>query len=121
MLVVDDEPDSRLILLKVLEGAGAVVVVAGTVREAIDALPAASPEVLLSDLGMPDQDGFDLIRQVRDLGHDANKLPAVALTAFAQKNHADAAMMAGFQVHMPKPADPHALIAIIASLTGRGR
>jgi CheY-like chemotaxis protein len=121
VLVVDDDPDSRQILLRVLERAGAVVVAASSVREAIGALPAVRPEVLVSDLGMPDQDGFDLIRQVRALGYDANKLPAVALTAFAQSNHSDAALQAGFQMHVPKPADPHVLIAIIARVTGRGR
>jgi CheY-like chemotaxis protein len=68
---------------------------------------------------MPGQDGFDLIRQVRDEGHDARHLPAVALTAFVQKNDAHLALLAGFQVHVSKPVDPHNLTSVIASLTGR--
>jgi CheY-like chemotaxis protein len=68
---------------------------------------------------MPDQDGFDLIRQVRNQGHDATELPAVALTAFVQKDDARLALLAGFQVHVPKPVDPHDLTSVIASVVGR--
>ena len=69
---------------------------------------------------MPDQDGFDLIRQVREDRHDAGDLPAVALTAFVQKDDA-LALSAGFQAHVPKPVDPHELISVIARLAGRSR
>ena len=82
-------------------------------------LPTARPDVLVSDLGMPDQDGFDLIRQLRDDGHDAKDLPAVALTAFVQKDNAHLALLAGFQVHLPKPVDPFDLTSVIARLAGR--
>ena len=75
--------------------------------------------MLVSDLGMPEQDGFDLIRQVRDAGHDARDLPAVALTAFVHKDDARSALLAGFQVHVPKPVDPHDLTSVIAQLAGR--
>lgn len=119
VLVVDDEADARRILVMVLEQVGAIVIAAGSVREAIEALPEAHPDVLVSDLGMPDQDGFDLIRQVRGRGHDARDLPAVALTAFVQKDDARLALLAGFQVHVPKPVDPHDLTSVIASLVGR--
>ena len=119
VLIVDDEADARRVLAIVLERAGAVVITAGSVAAAIDALAKARPDVLVSDLGMPDQDGFDLIRHVRQDGHDAKDLPAVALTAFVQKDHAQLAMSAGFQVHLPKPVDPHDLISVIARLTGR--
>jgi signal transduction histidine kinase/ActR/RegA family two-component response regulator len=121
VLVVDDEADSRGILVLVLEQVGAIVTAAGSVPEAIEALSTARYDVLVSDLGMPDQDGFDLIRQVRDDGHDAGDLPAVALTAFVQKDDAHLALLAGFQVHVPKPVDPHELISVIARLTGRSR
>ena len=121
VLVVDDEADARRLLVLVLEQVGAIVTVAGNVREAIDALPKARPDVLVSDLGMPDQDGFDLIRQVRDDGYDARDLPAVALTAFVQKDDAHSALLAGFQVHVPKPVDPHDLTSVIARLAGRRR
>ena len=119
VLVVDDEADARRVLVLVLEQVGAIVTAAGSVREAIEALPKARPDVLVSDLGMPGQDGFDLIRQVRDEGHDARDLPAVALTAFVQKDEAHLALLAGFQVHVPKPVDPHDLTSVIARLAGR--
>jgi signal transduction histidine kinase len=119
VLVVDDEADARRVLVLVLEQVGAIVTATGSVREAIEALPKARPNVLVSDLGMPDQDGFDLIRQVRDAGHDAKDLPAVALTAFVQKDDAHLALLAGFQVHVPKPVDAHDLTSVIAKLAGR--
>ena len=119
VLVVDDEADSRQVLVMVLERVGAIVTAASGVLEAIEALPKARPDVLVSDLGMPDQDGFDLIRQLRASGHDATELPAVALTAFAQNDDAHLALSAGFQVHLPKPVDPHELTSVIARLAGR--
>lgn len=123
VLVVDDEADARRLLEKVLEGAGAIVTTAASVAEALDALakqPATGKaDVLVSDLGMPDQDGNDLIREVRRRGLHAKDLPAVALTAFVHKDDAREAVLAGFQVHIPKPVDPHDLTAIIASLAGR--
>ena len=94
----------------VLELVGAVVTTADSARAAIEALPKARPDVLVSDLGMPHEDGFDLIRQLRDNGYDARDLPAVALTAFFQKDDAHLALLAGFQVHLPKPVDPHELL-----------
>ena len=119
VLVVDDEADARGVLVMVLEKAGAIVTAVGSVREALEALAGTAPDVLVSDLGMPDQDGFDLIRQVRDHGYDARDLPAVALTAFVQKDDARLALLAGFQVHVPKPVDPHDLTSVVASLAGR--
>jgi len=119
VLIVDDEPDARRLLVKVLEEAGAIVTAAGSAAEALETLPKASPDVLVSDLGMPVQDGFDLIRQLRDTGQDATDLPAVALTAFVQKDDAHLALLAGFQVHLPKPVDPHDLTSVIARLAKR--
>jgi signal transduction histidine kinase len=119
VLVVDDEADARRVLVMVLEQVGAIVTAASSVREAVEVLPEARPDVLVSDLGMPDQDGFDLIRHLRDHGHDATALPAVALTAFVQKDDARLALLAGFQVHVPKPVDPHVLTSVIARLLGR--
>ena len=119
VLIVDDEADARRVMAMVLEQAGAVVTEAGSVREAIEAVSQARPDVLVSDLGMPDQDGFDLIRQVRSSGHDATKLPAVALTAFVQKDNARLALLAGFQVHLRKPVEPHELTSVIAAVVRR--
>jgi CheY-like chemotaxis protein len=119
VLVVDDEPDARRVLALVLERVGAVVATADSARAAIDALPSAHPDVLISDLGMPEQDGLDLIRQLRSGGHSATDLPAIALTAFVQKDDAQSALSAGFQVHLPKPVDPQELTSVIARLARR--
>ncbi len=119
VLVVDDEPDVRRLLLKVLGGAGAIVTAAASVTEALDALPTTNPQILVSDIAMPTHDGYDLIRQVRSQGLTAKDLPAIALTAFAHKDDRRRTLLAGFQVHVPKPVDPHDLTALIASLAGR--
>jgi PAS domain S-box-containing protein len=119
VLVVDDEADARRLLFKVLAEAGASVTTVASVTEARQALAQAHTHVLLSDIAMPGQDGYDLIRQVRRAGHSPKELPAVALTAFAHKDDRLRALLAGFQVHVAKPIDPHELIAVIASLTGR--
>jgi signal transduction histidine kinase/ActR/RegA family two-component response regulator len=119
VLVVDDEADARRVLALVLERAGAVVATADSARAAIEVLPSARPDVLISDLGMPDRDGLDLIRQLRGGGHSATELPAVALTAFVQKDDAHLALSAGFQVHLPKPVDPHELTSVVARLARR--
>ena len=119
VLVVDDEPDARRMLLGLLEGIGANVTVAGSTQDALTALEAAEFDVLLSDLGMPDEDGYDLIREVRRRGHDAEMLPAIALTGFARHDDERDAVSAGFQRHISKPVNVHGLTAIIASLAGR--
>jgi CheY-like chemotaxis protein len=119
VLVVDDEADARRLLAKVLANAGAIVTTAASADEAMAAMARTHPEVLVSDLGLPDVDGFDLIRRVRASGHRARDLPAVALTAFVHKEDQRQALLAGFQVHVPKPVDSHDLTAVIASLAGR--
>ncbi|HZK82908.1 MAG TPA: response regulator, partial [Humisphaera sp.] len=106
-------------LMKVLQDAGAIVTAVGSAAKAMEALVTARPEVLVSDLGMPDEDGFDLIRTVRARGYHPKDLPAVALTAFVDKNDQRKTLLAGFQVHVPKPVDPHDLLAVVASLAGR--
>jgi CheY-like chemotaxis protein len=103
----------------VLESAGAKVITAASAAAALEAISQSQPEVLVSDLGMPEQDGYDLIREVRRRGHHPRDLPAVALTAFVQKDDAIKTALSGFQIHVPKPVDPHDLTAIIASLVGR--
>jgi PAS domain S-box-containing protein len=121
VMVVDDEADARRVVAKVLTDAGALVTAVGSVAEALHAIEVVKPQVLVSDIAMPDEDGYDLIRQVRALGasYTAQQLPAVALTAFAAKGYARSALLAGFQVHLPKPVDPLDLIATVASLAGR--
>jgi signal transduction histidine kinase/CheY-like chemotaxis protein len=125
VLVVDDEADARRMLTLILEGVGAQVTTAASVAEALAALSEATqkgqrPDVLVSDIGMPEQNGYDLIREVRRRGHHADKLPAIALTAFATKDAAHEAALAGFQVHVPKPVKIGDLTAMVASLAGRG-
>lgn len=119
VMVVDDEPDALRMLVKVLGKVGAVVTAAPSATQAIAELPNARPEVLVGDIGMPDMDGFDMIRKMRALGHHPRDLPAVALTAFVQKEDQRKVLLAGFQVHVPKPVNPHDLICVIASLAGR--
>jgi CheY-like chemotaxis protein len=119
ILVVDDEADALRLVGKVLADAGANITMAGSVRGAMAAVEKEPPHVMISDLGMPDEDGFDLIRWVRDAGYTAEHLPAVALTAFANKGLERSALLGGFQVHVPKPVDPDDLITVIASLTVR--
>jgi CheY-like chemotaxis protein len=120
VLVVDDEADARRLLAKVLQQAGATVMQAASADEALEILARVHHDVLVSDIGMPAQDGLDLIRQVRARGHDANDLPAVALTAYAQKDDERQSLQAGFQVHVSKPVDPHDLLSVISRITGRG-
>jgi signal transduction histidine kinase/ActR/RegA family two-component response regulator len=119
ILVVDDNADARRLVGKVLSEVGARITVAGSAREAMKALRKERPQVLVSDLGLPDEDGFDLIRQVRDAGHTPQQLPAIALTAFAHRSHAHRALSRGFQVHVSKPVDSGELIAVVARLAGR--
>jgi CheY-like chemotaxis protein len=118
-MVVDDQADGRRLIGKVLAEIGASIIAAGSVQEAMAALEIDPPHVLVSDLGMPDSDGFDLIRRVRDAGYTADQLPAVALTAFANKELADRALLSGFQMHIRKPVDADDLITAVASLAGR--
>lgn len=124
LLVVDDEADARQMLVKVLEGVGARVITAASAAEAIDALSTTVEnnerlDVLISDVGMPDQDGYDLIRKVRQRGDKAKDLPAVALTAFARKVDERQATSAGFQMHLAKPVNISDLTLAIARLAGR--
>lgn len=118
VLVVDDEADARRLVAKVLTQSGATVAAAAGAEEALHLLAGFRPDVLVSDIGMPDMDGFDLIKKVRSLDHAGRKLPAVALTAFAHNEDQRRVLLAGFQVHVAKPVDPHDLLAVVASLAG---
>ncbi len=121
ILLVDDEADSRGFLSALLQRQGATVCVAGSTVEAIDAFMAGRPDVLVSDIAMPGQDGYDLIRQVRDLPpHDGGRTPAVALTAYVRDEDADAALTAGYQRHIRKPVVVSELIGAVAALAAAG-
>jgi CheY-like chemotaxis protein len=119
VLVVDDERDAREMVRRVLTSAGAEVVAAGSAPEALDAVERFHPHVLVSDIGMPEQDGYELIRRVRMLGDGLGNIKAVALTAFARLEDRTRAMLAGFQLHIAKPVEPSELIVTVASLAGR--
>ncbi|RKH68756.1 response regulator [Corallococcus llansteffanensis] len=120
VLVVDDEPDARELLTVVLESRGAQVFTAASAREGLEKLRLFRPQVVLSDIGMPGEDGYSLIRRLRALPPDqGGQTPAIALTAFARMEDRTRALLAGFQMHVPKPIEPAELIIVLASLTGR--
>jgi PAS domain S-box-containing protein len=120
VLVVDDETDARELVQSVLESCHARVTVAKNASEAYEALLRERPEVLISDIGMPDEDGYSLIRRVRALPkEEGGRIPAVALTAYAQISDRTRALIEGFNNHVSKPAEPEELIAVVAALAGR--
>jgi signal transduction histidine kinase/ActR/RegA family two-component response regulator len=120
ILVVDDEPDARELVERVLSECGASVTAVSCAIDALAALKAQEFDVLVADIGMPDIDGYDLVREVRKLdAARARKLPAIALTAFARSEDRTRALKAGFQVHVAKPVEPSELVATVASLCDR--
>jgi CheY-like chemotaxis protein len=121
VLVVDNDEDARSVLLQVLEREGSEAYGAGSATEAMTLLRAVKPHVLISDLAMPDEDGFDLIRKVRASPSDvAAAIPAVALSGYASDEDRARALQAGFQRHLPKPVDPNQLARVVVSLASRG-
>jgi len=119
VLVVEDDADARRLINLVLSFAGAQTFVVDRVAKALEAIDSFKPNILLSDIGMPEQDGFDLIREVRGRGYTFQQLPAVVLTAFARTEDRRRALLAGFQAYASKPVDPTELTATIATLVGR--
>jgi signal transduction histidine kinase len=118
VLVVDDETDSRLLLQRLFEQRHAEVAACASVAEALTILANRRFDVVVSDIGMPGQDGYDLVRQVRSLPL-ASKTPAIALTAFARAEDRRRALRAGFHLHLAKPVDPAELLAAVAAVSGR--
>ena len=126
VLVVDDDRDARELIARILTDCHATVRIEASAREAFEALRADQPDLLISDLGMPEVDGFELLSWVRGLGRDRGGLtPAIALTAFARSEDRLRALEAGFNSHISKPVEPSELIAAVASLvrprTGRSQ
>ncbi|MEP6521791.1 PAS domain-containing protein [Microcoleus vaginatus DQ-U2] len=117
VLVVDDEADSREFVAFVLEQAGASVTSVACATEALQAFSQAVPEIVVSDIGMPEMDGYMLMRHIRSLPlEQGGQIPAIALTAYAGEMDLQQAIAAGFQRHLAKPIDPEAVIAIVTEL-----
>lgn len=120
VLVVEDDHDTRELITIMLEQYGARVAAVASAREALVALERVRPHVLIADIRMPEEDGYALIRKVRTLSEKRwEQLPAVALTAYTSADDRRQALSAGFQIHVPKPAEPDELAAVVARLAGR--
>ncbi len=120
VLIVDDEPDARELASTILSQGGATVVAAASAVHALTVLDEQTVDVMLSDIGMPELDGYELIRRVRQLPTPAAKIPAAALTAFARIEDRQRAILAGFQLHVSKPIEPTELTAVVACLARIG-
>jgi len=120
ILVVDDEEDTRQLLVQSLTFYGATVITADSAEQAFTELQDKNPDVLVSDIGMPGEDGYSLIRRVRVFGNPQTRdIPAIALTAFTRAQDRMRALTSGYQNHVAKPVEPDELVTVIASLTGR--
>jgi PAS domain S-box-containing protein len=120
VLVVDDQPDARELILRVLEDCSARVLTAASAEEAVPLVESVRPDVLITDIGMPVADGYELLRRVRELGPSrGGRVPAIALTAFARSEDRTRALRSGFMVHVAKPVDPSELVATVAAVAGR--
>jgi PAS domain S-box-containing protein len=120
VLVVDDEPDTRELLKAGLGQCGAEVTAVGSAAEALESITAEVPDLLISDIGMPDEDGYELMRRVRQFpAQGGGKVPAIALTAYARVEDRMQALRAGYQMHVPKPVELAELVAVAASLVQR--
>lgn len=117
VLVVDDEADARNFLVIALETCGAIVTAVDSAHEAISTIAEAAIDVLISDIGMPDEDGYSLIRRVRALSEtEGGTTPAIALTAYARAEDQSRALREGFHVHLSKPVDPAKLVTVVGNL-----
>ena len=120
VLVVDDEADTRELISEVLRECGSEVITSCSAAEALVALEQDKPDILISDLGMPDEDGYALITKIRALpSNRGGQIPAAALTAYARAEDRMRVLRSGFQFHLPKPVDSAELVTVVASLAGR--
>jgi CheY-like chemotaxis protein len=119
-LIVEDEEDSRRLIRHILEQAGASVSEAGCAFKALEVVRAEPLDILISDVGLAEMDGLELISVLRKHEQPAiARLPAIALTAYTRAVDRTAALRAGFQAHVPKPADPEELVAVVMSVVRR--
>jgi CheY-like chemotaxis protein len=120
VLVVDDDPDALELAHAILSRAGAAVTTCRSAAEALEIFQQERPDVLVSDIEMPEEDGYSLIRKVRALdAAQGTRTPAVALTAYGRKEDRVRTLTSGYSMHVPKPVDPGELTTIIASVAGR--
>ena len=120
VLVVDDEEDTRDIIATLLTQRGAEVRVAGLAREAYAILDHWRPNVILSDIGMPEEDGYTFLRNLRSRSQEkGGQIPAAAITAYTKMEDRMCALRAGFQSHVPKPINLEELVIVVASLAGK--
>ena len=120
ILIVDDEREARELLALVLSNCGALVTEASSAAEAYDSLKANRVDIVVSDLGMPGEDGYSLIKRIRELSaNDGGRTPVIALTAYARAEDRTRALRAGFNSHIAKPVEPSEIVALIASVVAR--
>ena len=120
VLVVDDDPDALTMMREILEAAGATVISADSGRAALTALDERTPDAIVSDLGMPGMDGFELLAQLRQSANESRRnIPVAALTAYARSDDRIRCLKSGFQMHLSKPIDPGELVATVAALASR--
>jgi CheY-like chemotaxis protein len=121
VLLVEDDDDSRKLLGTMLKRYGAKVTSAKSAAEALDVFENEVPDVIISDIGMPEQDGYELIRKLRALPVEkGGKIPAIALTGYASRKDRERALSSGYHQHVAKPIEQADLINTIAALVGRG-
>jgi CheY-like chemotaxis protein len=120
VLVVEDDQASRYIVEVILAHYGAVVKAVGSAAEALAAIGQWLPDVLVSDISMPEEDGYGLIRKVRALDGIGGQIPALAFTALTGTDNRQRALAAGFQMHLAKPAEPFDLVKLVAKLSRTG-
>jgi len=119
VLVLDDEADAREVVKEVLERGGAVVSLATTAAEALAAIRREKPDLVISDIGMPEEDGYFFIRKLREMPREeGGRIPAVALTAYARAEDRRKALLSGFQNHATKPIEPQELVMVVSYLVG---
>jgi CheY-like chemotaxis protein len=120
ILVVDDELDARQIIMTILQRSGADVRTAISVTAAMQTMDTWRPDVLISDIGLPVEDGYALIDRIRSRSaQQGGQIPALAVTAYARKEDRARILAAGYQLHVPKPVEPRELVKAIANLVGR--
>jgi PAS domain S-box-containing protein len=119
VLVVDDEPDARALIQRLLQDCDASVVTAGSAGDALEQIMSEAPDLLISDIGMPGEDGYTLIRRIRSLDGPRSRLPAIALTAYARTDDRVKAIQAGFQLHLAKPVEPIELLSMVSNFAKR--